>query len=94
MLTADWFLGGSLMHLLGTAELRGPTDVTALCEAIWRLVAGHDALRTVFARVNRECVARVLPVWRPALIEQRLRVPTGADPAEELHIELSRTTRQ
>lgn len=94
VLVADWYLGGSLMHLLGTAELSGPLDVAALREAVCRLVAGHEALRTVFARVNRERVARVLPVWHPGLIEQRLRVPAGDDPVEVLHVQLSRTTRQ
>lgn len=94
MLVADWYLGGSLLHLLGTAELSGPLDVPALEEAVCRLVAGHEALRTVFARVDRRLVARVLPVWRPTLAEQRLRVPSGDDPVEVVHAQLSRTTGQ
>lgn len=94
MLTADWYLGGSLLHLLGTAELTGPLDVPALREAVCRLVAGHEALRTVFARVDRRLVARVLPDWRPAMIEQRLRARPGDDPVEVVHAQLTRTTRQ
>ncbi len=94
MLVADWYFGGPLLHLLASADLTGPLDIPALREAVCRTVAGHEALRTVFARVDRRLVARVLPTWRPTLVEQRLRVPAGDDPVDVAHTELSRTTGQ
>ncbi len=94
MVVADWYHGGSMLHLLNSAELTGPLDIPALHEAVCRTVAGHEVLRTVFARIDRRLVARVLPTWRPPLIEQRLRAPTDNDPVEVAHAELSRTTRQ
>jgi amino acid adenylation domain-containing protein len=94
MLVADWYTGESLLHLLSSAELSGPLDIPALREAVSRLVAGHESLRTTFARIDRRLVGRVLPTWRPALTEQRVRVAAGDDPVEVVHAQLSRTTRQ
>jgi amino acid adenylation domain-containing protein len=94
MLAADHFVGGPLMHLMSTAELTGPLDLDALREALSRLTARHEALRTVYARIDRQVVAYVLPRWQPRLISTTLRVAFGDDPVDVVQSQLARTTTQ
>ncbi|QYC41594.1 Linear gramicidin synthase subunit B [Nonomuraea coxensis DSM 45129] len=60
-------------------RLRGPLDVAALERALGRVVAGHEALRTVYAATRRGPVQRVL---EPGAF--RLPVADVADAAEAM----------
>ncbi|HEU0051826.1 MAG TPA: amino acid adenylation domain-containing protein, partial [Longimicrobium sp.] len=62
-----WFLDrmgetGAAYHVPAGLRLRGPLDRAALEAALARIVARHEALRTVFAEEGGEPVQRVLPV--------------------------------
>ncbi|WP_420127865.1 non-ribosomal peptide synthase/polyketide synthase [Longimicrobium sp.] len=75
-----WFIdrlqgAGPAYHITVRQRLRGGVDRVALRRALDRVVARHEALRTVFAEVNGEPVQRIVPVDESAfhLAEHDLR---------------------
>nr|ABB80392.1 nonribosomal peptide synthetase - polyketide synthase hybrid [Lysobacter lactamgenus] len=61
-----WFLAqiegvSASYHMPGALRLRGPVDATALRRALDALLARHESLRTVFATVDGQPQARLLP---------------------------------
>ncbi|HEY6351239.1 MAG TPA: amino acid adenylation domain-containing protein, partial [Candidatus Angelobacter sp.] len=75
-----WFLaqmegGSEAYHISFGVRLRGELNVAALKQALDRIVARHEALRTTFAMVDGEPEQRIVPVEesRFQLQEQDLR---------------------
>ncbi|HEX9935694.1 MAG TPA: amino acid adenylation domain-containing protein, partial [Longimicrobium sp.] len=75
-----WFIdrlegAGAAYHLPTRQRLRGELDHAALRRALDRIVARHEALRTVFAEVDGEPVQRIAPAEESAfhLVEHDLR---------------------
>ncbi|MBF0215185.1 MAG: hypothetical protein HQM00_16770, partial [Magnetococcales bacterium] len=67
-----WFLEqleGSLAtyHLPGAMALEGPLDTDALERALQTIVNRHEALRTVFQKVDGQPVQRILPPFPLAM---------------------------
>ncbi|HET7460190.1 MAG TPA: amino acid adenylation domain-containing protein, partial [Longimicrobium sp.] len=86
-----WFIerlesAGAAYHIPVHQRLRGELDRAALRRALDRIVARHEALRTVFAEVDGAPVQRIAPAEESpfALAEHDLR--GGADAAAQLRL--------
>ena len=72
-----WFLGqlgeaGAAYHMPGGLRLKGRLDREALIQALDRIVARHEALRTAFGAIDGQPVQRIAAADIGfALIEQR-----------------------
>ncbi|MFJ9775880.1 amino acid adenylation domain-containing protein [Kitasatospora sp. NPDC101157] len=94
MLLTQQYTGGTSLHMVLGLELLGPLDVPVLHGALHRVVARHDALRTVFVPVEGGFRRRILPEWRPPLVRQSVRAPGGADAVETVQHQLGSTSDQ
>ncbi len=85
--------GGTLFHLLFSADIRGTVEADRLRAALHRVTLRHEALRTVFVRLADGALRRrVLSSWVPRLIEQSISPPAGTEPVAAVHALLERAT--
>ncbi|MFG2605961.1 amino acid adenylation domain-containing protein [Streptomyces sp. NPDC048514] len=77
MLLSEEAGSGSAWHLMFSADLDGPLDVARLGGALQAVTDRHDAMRTVFTRRPDGLRARVIPGWRPRLLQQSVDLPPG-----------------
>ncbi|HST58534.1 MAG TPA: condensation domain-containing protein, partial [Longimicrobium sp.] len=85
-----WFLEqlggmGSAYHVPMRLRLQGELDRGALVRSLDRIVARHEALRTVYPTVDGEPVQRIAPAEASGfrLVEHDLRASPDADDAED-----------
>ncbi|HYH82550.1 MAG TPA: amino acid adenylation domain-containing protein [Longimicrobium sp.] len=84
-----WFLEqvespGSAYHMAEALRLRGPLDRAALARALDRVVARHEALRTVFPMVDGGPVQHVVPAEASGFHVAELDLGAHADAEAEL----------
>ncbi|MEV5374540.1 amino acid adenylation domain-containing protein [Streptomyces nondiastaticus] len=94
MLLTTQYTGGTSLHMVLSAEIAGPLDEAVLLEALNRLSARHDTLRTVFTATPDGFRRRILAAWRPTLVRQCVQAPQGTDPVELVHQQLGATSAQ
>jgi amino acid adenylation domain-containing protein len=85
MLAGEEIFGGTAMHLLFSAEIRGKLDEARLRTAINVVTQRHESLRTVFRREDGDFRQRVLASWQPRFISLGTVSTSDVDPVQWTH---------
>ncbi|WP_161952582.1 non-ribosomal peptide synthetase [Actinoplanes sp. TFC3] len=92
-LHSEALMGDGSQNQVFGLELTGPLHVPTLTEAVHRLIARHESLRTAFRQEGDGWSRRVLPEWLPGVIRQHAPTPATSSPVEMVNSALDRGSR-